>query len=428
MTLTEQITELARAAKAASRDLARLSTEERNSALVAMAAALEGAVPELLDANARDLEVGRSLGLSSAMLDRLTLNEKRIAAMATGLREVAALPDPVGRVLQERTRPNGLHLQKVSTPLGVVVIIYESRPNVTADAASLCFKTANATILRGGKEALNSNRLIAQLMVNAGRQVLGARFPEAAIQVVPTTDREAIPVLLSLTQYVDLCMPRGGEGLIRAVAECSKVPVIKHYKGVCHVFIEREADLDMAEEIVWNAKVQRPSACNAVETLLVDRPIAPAFLPRAAARLAQKRVELRGDPESLAILQGISGATLKLQPATATDYATEYNDYVLNVRVIDGVSEAVDHIHQYGSAHSEAIVTRNEAVAQRFLDEVDSASVYWNASTRFTDGGEYGMGAEIGISTDKVGARGPMGLEELCSYKWIGRGSGQVRN
>jgi glutamate-5-semialdehyde dehydrogenase len=361
------------------------------------------------------------------MLDRLTLNPARIAAMAQGVRDVAALPNPVGRILDDRTRPNGLRLQKVSTPIGVVVIIYESRPNVTADAASLCFKTGNATILRGGKEALNSNQLIARLMVEAGRQVLRERFPEAAIQVVPTTDREAVPILLSLTSLVDLCMPRGGEGLIRAVTECSKVPVIKHYKGVCHVYVDREADLDMADAILWNAKVQRPSACNAAETVLVDRRVAAAFLPRAARHLAEKQVELRADPESIAILQDLGTRSPVLKPATEQDYNTEYNDYILNVRVVDGVDAAIEHIHRHGSAHSDAIITRNEATARHFLQTVDSAAVYWNASTRFTDGGEFGMGAEIGISTDKVGARGPMGLDELCSYKWLGWGNGQVR-
>ncbi len=427
VTLTEQITRLATAAKGASRALAQLTAQERDHALIAMATALEASAPLLLEANAKDLEVGRGLGLSAAMLDRLTLNPARIAAMAQGVRDVAALPNPVGRILDDRTRPNGLRLQKVSTPIGVVVIIYESRPNVTADAASLCFKTGNATILRGGKEALNSNQLIARLMVEAGRQVLRERFPEAAIQVVPTTDREAVPILLSLTSLVDLCMPRGGEGLIRAVTECSKVPVIKHYKGVCHVYVDREADLDMADAILWNAKVQRPSACNAAETVLVDRRVAAAFLPRAARHLAEKQVELRADPESIAILQDLGTRSPVLKPATEQDYNTEYNDYILNVRVVDGVDAAIEHIHRHGSAHSDAIITRNEATARHFLQTVDSAAVYWNASTRFTDGGEFGMGAEIGISTDKVGARGPMGLDELCSYKWLGWGNGQVR-
>ena len=422
------MTALARQAKAASRQLARLTAAEKNRALEAMAAALAGATPELAEANAKDLEVGRSLGLSGAMLDRLALTDARIAAMAQGLREVAALPDPVGRILDERTRPNGLRLRKVSTPIGVVVIIYESRPNVTADAASLCFKTGNATILRGGKEALNSNLLIARLMIEAGRQALGDRFPAHAIQVVPTTDREAIPALLSLTQYVDLCMPRGGEGLIRTVTECSKVPVIKHYKGVCHVFVDRAADLAMAGEIVFNAKCQRPSTCNAAETLLVDRPVAATFLPAIAAKLAEKNVELRCDPEALGILQSaIRNPQSAIKAAVDADWSTEYNDYILNVRVVDGVDAAIEHIAAYGSAHSDTIVTADAATAAKFQQEVDSAAVYWNASTRFTDGYEFGMGAEIGISTDKIGARGPMGLDELCSYKWLGFGNGQLR-
>ena len=422
------MTVLARQAKAASRQLARLTAAEKNRALEAMAAALAGATPELAEANAKDLEVGRSLGLSGAMLDRLALTDARIAAMAQGLREVAALPDPVGRILDERTRPNGLRLRKVSTPIGVVVIIYESRPNVTADAASLCFKTGNATILRGGKEALNSNLLIARLMIEAGRQALGDRFPGHAIQVVPTTDREAIPALLSLTQYVDLCMPRGGEGLIRAVTECSKVPVIKHYKGVCHVFVDRAADLAMAGEIVFNAKCQRPSTCNAAETLLVDRPVAATFLPAIAAKLAEKNVELRCDPEALGIFQSaIRNPQSAIKAAAEADWSTEYNDYILNVRVVDGVDAAIEHIATFGSAHSDTIVTAEAATAAKFQQEVDSAAVYWNASTRFTDGYEFGMGAEIGISTDKIGARGPMGLDELCSYKWLGFGNGQLR-
>jgi glutamate-5-semialdehyde dehydrogenase len=424
MTLLEQMTELARQAKAAARQLASLTTAEKNACLQAMARALEQNVPALQAANALDMKTGADLGLTAAMLDRLRLDEKRIAAMAAGLRAVAALPDPVGRILDERTRPNGLRLRKITVPIGVVVIIYEARPNVTADAAGLCFKSGNATILRGGKEALNSNQLIAATMVEAGRRAL-ASFPAHAIQVVPTPDREAIPALLSLTQFVDLCMPRGGEGLIRAVAECSKVPVIKHYKGVCHVFVDRAADLEMAEDIVVNAKCQRPAVCNAMETLLVDRSIADAFLPRIAARLKEKKVELRCDAPSLAALQAAAPATLKA--ATEADYFTEYNDYIMNIRVVDGVKAAIDHIAHYGSAHSDAIVTGNEATADQFLREVDSAAVYWNASTRFTDGGEFGMGAEIGISTDKVGARGPMGLDELTSYKWVGLGTGQVR-
>jgi glutamate-5-semialdehyde dehydrogenase len=419
---------LAKQAKAASRELSRLATEGKNACLLAMAAALEQNAAAIKDANALDMEVGAKMGLTSAMLDRLKLDDKRIAAMAKGLREVAALPDPVGRVLDERVRPNGLKLRKVSTPIGVVVIIYESRPNVTADAASLCFKSGNATILRGGKEALNSNLAIARIMIEAGKRTLAA-FPEHAIQVVPTTDREAIKELLSLTQYVDLCMPRGGEGLIRAVAECSKVPVIKHYKGVCHVYVDADADLKMAEAIALNAKVQRPAVCNAMETLLVDRKVAGSFLPVMGQRLCESNVKLRADAEAEAILNSaLRTPHCEIKRATELDWFTEYNDYILNVRVVDGVREAIDHINHYGSAHSDSIVTRDEARAKQFLGEVDSATVYWNASTRFTDGGEFGMGAEIGISTDKIGARGPMGLEELTSYKWIGIGTGQVRS
>lgn len=426
MNLNEQMTRLARQAKAASRELAKLTTAEKNACLFAMANALEQNAAAIKDANALDMEFGAQHGLSTAMLDRLKLDDKRIRGMALGLLEVRALPDPVGRILDERTRPNGLKLQKISTPIGVVVIIYESRPNVTADAASLCFKSGNATILRGGKEALNSNQIIAKTMIDAGKAACKG-FPEHAIQVVPTPDREAIPILLSLTQYVDLCMPRGGESLIRAVADCSKVPVIKHYKGVCHVFVDADGDLKMAEEIVMNAKVQRPGVCNAMETLLVDKTVAEKFLPTMAQKLADKKVELRCDEASFHQLSTLN-PQLRLKAAAEQDWFTEYMDYILNIRVVDGVQAAIDHINHYGSAHSDSIVTKNEAHAKQFLAEVDSAAVYWNASTRFTDGGEFGMGAEIGISTDKIGARGPMGLDELTSYKWLGIGNGQIRN
>ena len=415
--------ELAKQSKAASRDLSRLAAAEKNACLLAMADSLDQSVEPLKEANSKDLAAGAQNRLSPALLDRLKLDDKRIAAMAQGLRDVAALPDPVGRILDTRTRPNGLKLQKISAPIGVVVIIYESRPNVTADAAGLCFKSGNAVILRGGREAIHSNQAIAQIMIAAAKQRL-PNFPEHAIQVVQTTDRDAIKELLSFTQYVDLCMPRGGEGLIRAVAECSKVPVIKHYKGVCHVYVDGDADLKMAEEIVLNAKVQRPGVCNAMETLLVDRAIAPVFLPAIAQKLAEKKVELRVDEASRNIL----GAQISnLKTAVEEDWFAEYLDLILAVRVVDGVGDAVAHINHYGSAHSDSIVTRNEKRAKQFLNDVDSAAVYWNASTRFTDGGEFGMGAEIGISTDKIGARGPMGLEELTTYKWIGIGTGQVR-
>jgi glutamate-5-semialdehyde dehydrogenase len=429
VTLAEQILTLARQARAASRELARLTTAEKNACLLAMADAIEREADAIKRANSLDMAAGASSGLSPALLDRLKLDDKRIAGMARGLREVAALPDPVGRVLDTRVRPNGLNLQKITTPIGVIVIIYESRPNVTADAASLCFKSGNAVILRGGKEAVHSNQAIAQVMLAAARQRLPS-FPEHAIQVVATTDRDAIRELLSFTQYVDLCMPRGGEGLIRAVAGVSKVPVIKHYKGVCHVYVDADADPKMAEEIVMNAKVQRPGVCNAMETLLVDKAIAETFLAIIAMKLGEKKVELRADELALKILinavANYKGAPI-IKPASDADFSTEYLDLIMNVRVVDGVQAAIDHINHYGSAHSDSIVTRNEKRARQFLAEVDSAAVYWNASTRFTDGGEFGMGAEIGISTDKIGARGPMGLEELTTYKWIGIGNGQVR-
>ncbi len=424
MDLREQMTELGRRAKTASRALTRLSTDQKNACLTAMADAIESRAAEIQAANAIDMENGRGMELSSAMLDRLELTDARIAGMAQGLREVAELPDPVGRVLDERVRPNGLKLRKVSTPIGVVVIIYESRPNVTADAAGLCFKSGNATILRGGKEALNSNQIIAKTMTDAARATC-PEFPEDAVQVVPTADRAAVPELLSLVDYVDLCMPRGGEGLIRAVAECSKVPVIKHYKGVCHVYVDGAADADMAREIALNSKLHRPGVCNAIETLLIDRAAAPQ-IPNLLQAFLDRDVELRVDSETRAAM-GESAAGDLLKDATEEDWSEEYLDKILSVRVVDGVAGAIEHINRYGSGHSETIVTADEAHAAQFQNEADSSAVYWNASTRFTDGGMFGMGAEIGISTDKIGARGPMGLEELTSYKWLGTGTGQIR-
>jgi glutamate-5-semialdehyde dehydrogenase len=428
MNLRDEMTQLARQAKAASRELALLTTEEKNRCLLAMASAIEQNAAAIASANQLDMIAAAESGLSSAMLDRLKLDAKRIAAMAKALREVASLPDPVGRILDDRTRPNGLRLQKIATPMGVVVIIYESRPNVTADAASLCFKAGSATILRGGREALNSNQESARLLI-AGAKAALPSFPVHAIQVVPTSDRLAIPEILSLTQYVDLCMPRGGEGLIRAVSECSKVPVIKHYKGVCHVFVDESADLGMAESISLNAKLQRPAVCNSMETLLVHSAVARVFLQKLAEKFAAKNVQIHADPASHAILQSVPSYAegIRLVPALEQDYSVEYNDLILNIRIVPDLRCAIDHINTHGSAHSDTIVTSNNANARQFLREVDSAAVYWNASTRFTDGGEFGMGAEIGISTDKVGARGPMGLEELTTYKWQGIGSGQIR-
>ena len=423
MSLTEEMTDLAKRARLASRRLASLSSDNKNKCLLAMADAIEANAPAIQQENARDMLAGAEMGLAKPMLERLLLDEGRIFGMAVGLREVAVLPDPVGRVIEERSRPSGLKLTKVASPIGVIVIIYESRPNVTADAAGLCFKSGNATILRGGKEAIHSNQIIAKIMVEAAAGALPA-FPADAIQVVPTTDRGAIPELLSLTRFVDLCIPRGGESLIRAVTECSHVPVIKHYKGVCHVYIDADADAAMAEEIVFNSKVHRPGVCNAAETLLVDKSVATDVLPRLAKRLAKANVELRGDKPTQALLDG-SG--VEVTPASAADWDEEYLDLVLSVKIVDGVGEAIEHINTHGSGHTETIVTGDSAAAKRFQTEVDSSTIFWNASTRFSDGMEFGMGAEIGISTDKIGARGPMGLEELTSYKWLGVANGLIR-
>ncbi len=423
MSLTEEMTALAKRARLASHRLTRLSTADKNKCLLAMADAIELNAPAIQEANASDMAGGAATGLATPMLDRLLLDEARIAGMAAGLRVVATLPDPVGRLLDERIRPSGLKLTKVATPIGVIVIIYESRPNVTADAAGLCFKSGNATILRGGKEAIHSNQFIAKVMAEAAAKVLPA-FPADAIQVVPTTDRAAIPELLSLTSHVDLCIPRGGESLIRAVTECSHVPVIKHYKGVCHVYIDANANTAMAEEIAFNSKVHRPGVCNAAETLLVDTSVAIDVLPRLAKRLAKANVELRGDKPTQALLDG-SGVEITL--ASDADWDEEYLDLVLSVKILDGVGEAIEHINTHGSGHTETIVTGDSAAAKRFQTEVDSSTIFWNVSTRFTDGAEFGMGAEIGISTDKIGARGPMGLEELTSYKWLGVAEGLIR-
>ena len=413
MDLKQQIRLLAERSRDASRALAKLDAEKKNSLLREMADSLERSAASIRAANVKDLEAGKKAGLSPALLDRLTLTDKRTAEMANGVREVAALPDPVGTTISEWTRPNGMRIQKVRVPIGVILIIYESRPNVTADAGCLCFKTGNAVILRGGSEAIHSNVAIAEAMNVSG-------LPANSITVVPTTDRASIDELLKLDDLINHCIPRGGEGLIRAVAEKSRIPVIKHYKGVCHVYVDREADFDMAEKIVVNAKCQRPGVCNAIETLLIDEKIAEKFLPRVAKALAEKKVELRGDERTRQLVPSA-------KTATEDDWYAEYLDLILAVRVINGVEEAVAHITKYGSAHSDAIVTGNKATAEKFLHEVDSSSVFWNASTRLADGGQYGFGAEIGISTDKLHARGPMGLEELTSYKFVVVGNGQLR-
>ena len=422
--LASAIRHLAEAARAASLKLAVASTEAKNRALLTLAEKIESSIPALIAANARDLEAGRAAGLSSAMLDRLTLNDARIRQMAQGVREIVALPDPVGAELERTTRPNGLVIRKVRVPIGVIGIIYESRPNVTVDCAALCLKSGNATILRGGKEAFHSNTALAALVAEA---LATAGLPATAVQLIPTTDRAALNTLLKLNDLVHCIIPRGGEALIRFVAENSTIPVIKHYKGVCFLYVDRAADLALAEPLLLNAKVQRPSACNAAEQLLVHRDIAATALPRLARALQSSRhggVELRCDAASAGF---IAAAGVPTKPATAEDFRTEFLDYILAVRVVDSLDEAIATVNRDSSNHSDAIITTDEAAARRFQAEVDSATVYWNASTRFTDGFEFGLGAEIGISTDRLHARGPMGLAELCSYKFVIDGSGQAR-
>jgi glutamate-5-semialdehyde dehydrogenase len=404
-------------AVAASRELAKFSTKKKNCILEAMADELTAHKDAVQEANAMDLAAGKEAGLSSAMLDRLELNDSRIDAMVKGLTDVAALKDPVGTEISNWNRPNGLQIKKVRVPIGVIAIIFESRPNVTADAASLCFKTSNAVILRGGKEAVHSNRAIADALRAGGRK---KGMPEDAIQLVETIDRDAVRELAQMTGKVDLIIPRGGEGLIQAVSEMAWVPVIKHYKGVCHTYVDATAEVGMALAICENAKVQRPGVCNAMETLLVHKDIAGEFLPRMIERFKKCGVELRGD-------ETVQAFDRDIKAATEEDWLTEYLDLILSIRTVESIDEAIEHINTCGSHHSDAIVTSDKDSGKAFLAQVDSASVYVNASTRFTDGAEFGMGAEIGISTDKLHARGPMGLEELTTYKFVIEGTGQTR-
>ncbi|MBI5016588.1 MAG: glutamate-5-semialdehyde dehydrogenase [Deltaproteobacteria bacterium] len=417
MALRDDLLAVGERARRASRLLARLPSPVKDAALRAMADGLEAARPELLEANRADLAAAEAAGLSRALLDRLSLSDAVVASMAQGLREVAAQPDPVGEVVRMWKRPNGLMVGKKRIPLGVIGIIYEARPNVTADAAGLCLKAGNAVILRGGSEAIASNRAIARVL---GEASAAAGVPEGAIQVLGVTDREAVLELLRLEDHIDLIIPRGGEGLIRFVTDHSRIPVIKHYKGVCHVFVDASADPAMAEEIVFNAKVQRPSACNAVETLLVHRAAAPVILPRIAERLRRAGVELRGCDETRRLVPWAL-------PATNEDWGAEYVDLILSVRVVDGLDPAIEHIERHGSLHTESIVTADYANAQRFLDEVNSSVVAVNASTRFSDGQQLGLGAEIGISTSKIHSFGPMGAEDLTTTKFVIYGQGQVR-
>ncbi len=409
---------MAQKAKKAARALIALSTETKNSLLRQMAEALEEKRPFIQKENQKDLAAGRKKGLSAAMLDRLELSDKVMASMISGLLEVAALPDPVGEILNLNKRPNGLMVGRMRIPLGVIGMIYESRPNVTVDAAALCLKSGNAIILRGGSEAIHSNLALAEVL----QGVLAAgNIDPAAIQVVPITDRAAVTTLLAQEEFIDLIIPRGGEGLIRFVSETSRIPVLKHYKGVCHIFVDRSAELLKASPIIINSKTQRPGVCNALEGLLIHRDIAASYLPVIAKELNLAGVELRGCPESVALVPLI-------KPALASDWGTEFLDLILSVKVVGSLDEAMNHMAEYGSQHTEVIITEDYSNAQRFLAEVDASAVMVNASTRFNDGGQLGLGAEIGISTTKLHAYGPMGLEELTTKKFIIYGAGQVRS
>ena len=416
--LTTLVTGLAERAKSAARVLAVASTEKKNAVLRRAAEALRGAAGDrVLEANAKDMVAAQEMGLSKAMLDRLQLDRKRLDGVADGVDQVASLPDPVGSVVEERVLDNGLRVSKMRAPLGLIGIIYESRPKVTADAATLCLKSGNAVLLRGGKEAFLSNTAIAEIFTDA---LTAEGLPAESVTLLPTTDRQATLVMIGLDGIVDMVIPRGGEGLIRFVAEHARVPVIQHYKGVCHVFVDRSADPDMALDIALNAKVQRPGVCNSMETLLVDESVAASFLPKLGEAMGSEGVEIRADERAAAHLNGVTRASDE-------DWDTEYLDLILNVGVVDGLDGALEHVAEHGSNHTEAIVTKDEAHADRWLREVDASLVLVNASTRFNDGFALGLGAEIGISTTKLHAYGPMGLAELCTLKWVGQGEGQIR-
>ncbi len=416
MDLQEMMSQIGKGAREAARKLSHLSSRVKDGFLLEVASALDRGRGGLLTANARDLKEADKK-TSPALLDRLTLDDKRIDGMIASLREVAALPDPVGRVANMWTRPNGLKVGRMRIPLGVIGIIYEARPNVTVEAGALCLKSGNAAILKGGSEALNSNLALGELFSRAAEAV---GVPKGAIQVITTAEREAVLHMIKMEEHIDLIIPRGGEELIRFVADNSRIPVIKHFKGVCHIFVDRSADLEMAEEVCLNAKAQRPAVCNAMETMLVHQEVAPRFLPRMARRFAAAKVELRGCPKTLKLIP-------EARPATEEDWYSEYLDLMLAVRVVAGLDEAIDHITRYGSNHTESIITGDYSNSRRFLEEVNSSVVLVNASTRFSDGYELGLGAEVGISTSKIHAFGPMGLEELTSLKFIVLGDGQVR-
>lgn len=417
MNLHETMIEMGDQAVAAERQLATLGTRRKNLILEAMAEALESNRDRIKEANDRDMAAGREAGLSDAMLDRLLLTDKRMDTMINGVRALIGLKDPIGQKISRWIRPNGLVIQKIRVPIGVIGIIFESRPNVTVDAAALCFKTSNAVILRGGKEALESNLALVDVLQSGGHR---KGLPPHSIQLIGTTDHAAVRELVQMEGRVDLVIPRGGEKLIRAVTEQARVPVIKHYKGVCHAYVDESADPVKALDIIENGKCSRPGVCNALEKVLVHQQVAAAFLPKLAARLGDRRVELRGDDEARAIVPG-------LKPATPEDWDEEYLDLVVAIRIVPSLDAAIAHINQHGSHHSDVIIAENKKAQEAFLEQVDSACVYANASTRFTDGGEFGMGAEIGISTDKLHARGPMALEELTTYKYVIQGNGQIR-
>ncbi len=416
MSLHDEIQTIGRQARAAADELRSLSSAVKDKALLTVATRLRESKGKLQEANAKDLEAGREKGLSSAMLDRLELTDKRIEAMAQGLEEVAALADPVGDIVSQTVRPNGIRIAQIRQPLGVIGIIYESRPNVTADAAALCLKSGNATILRGGSEAIHSNLAIADIFVEGVRE---AGAPQHAVQMITTTDRAAVGEMLQMSAYIDVIVPRGGKALIERIYSESRIPVVAHLDGICHTYVHADANLDMARAICVNAKMQRPGVCNAMETMLVHTTVAPSFLPVVAKELEAAGCELRGCGQTQAIIN--------CKQATDEDWTTEYLDAILSIKIVDSLEAAIEHVNLYGSHHSDAIVTEGYAAAERFLDAVDSATVYVNASTRFTDGFMFGLGAEIGISTNKLHCRGPMALKELTSLKYVIRGSGQIR-
>lgn len=411
-----EVRELCAQARVASRLLATLPTAQLDKMLDEIAAELEKEAPAIFAANTKDIEAAEKAGLTKAMIDRLRITEKSLANMVTGVRQVRALPQPLGQTIHAWERPNGIKISKIRVPIGVIAIIFESRPNVTIDAAVLCLKTGNATVLRGGKEAIHSNRALITALQNC------PSLPKGAVQLIGDTDRALVPFLCRQSDLIDVIIPRGGHSLINTVVAEARIPVIKHAHGVCSVFVHAKADLKMAEEVILNAKVQRPGVCNAIETLLIDRTIADTFVPQIVTALAKSGVEIRGDET----VQKLSG-NAKIHPATEADWTTEFLELILAVRVVNGLDGALKHLENYSSHHSDSIITTDPTVAERYLNEVDSATVYWNASTRFTDGGEFGFGAEIGISTDKLHARGPMGLDELTSYKYVIRGTGQIR-